>query len=1189
MSDWNPTPEQQAAVENRGGSLLVSAAAGSGKTKVLVERVFRYVMEDRCNINDFLMITYTKAAAAELRSKIAAELSRRLAASPEDAHLRRQLLLVYQADIKTVDAFCAGLLRENTHLLAREGDRNCLSPDFRVLDEDEAQLLQERVLNRVLEDFYGDPQPGDQLLADTLGFGRDDRALADLTLKLYNKIQSHARPTQWLAENDDRWRSLRAGDPFDETVYCGLLLQEIGRKGRYWSSLLLRAAGDAAGSPLEKGYADRFAEAAEGLSELYAAAESGRWDGTREAAERVTFRSLSTPKGMKDDPLAVRMKNLWAGCKEDLKKSRALLGLSGEEAMEDLSAVAPAMEALLRLTASFAEAYRVEKLRRNAADFSDQEHLALQILVDGDNTPTELGRQVSARYTEILVDEYQDTNEVQNAIFRAVSRDGKNLFTVGDVKQSIYRFRLADPTIFLEKYNTFGAPEAAEEGQDRKILLSKNFRSRGEILDAANFVFAAIMSPEMGEMEYGDQESLHFGAAYYPERTDCAVEYHLICAQQKTGEERPVKKLTAEARFAALRLRQLLDSRFPVTDGDGTLRPCRPEDAAILMRSPGSRASVYAEALAEQGIPCSFQSQEDYFSTMEISVLLALLELIDNPRQDVPLITVLRSPLLGFTPDRLAEIRSVSPDGDFYTAVEASGDQDCRDFLALLSELRLLARDMSVHRLLWHIYNRLNVLGVFGAMDRGQERRENLIALTEHAEKLESGGYCGVFSFVTQLRRLIESGRAPDTRTAAAGNGVRIMSIHRSKGLEFPIVLLCDLSHTFSRKDLEPPVLVHPKLGLGPVRVELERRIKYPTMARRAVERALDRENKSEEQRILYVAMTRAKEKLILVDGRYHAETQLKNLTSVASCPLLPEAAAAGKSFGDWILMPLVCRPEAAALRTLGGAEPAELYSGSTAPWQVEIHDAGAFAEAPDRDAGEPSGGDAQVAFDPSVLEFQYPYQRAAGMPAKLTATQLKGREADEEIAEDTLRTPRVRPLTQPRFRQETTGLTAAEAGTATHLVLQYLDLSDPDVGRQVEALRLRRLLNDQQAAAVQTEALRRFLRSPLAGELRRAKKILREYRFTLLMPASDYDPTAAADDRIMLQGIVDCCFDAGDGTLTVLDFKTDRVAGEALRARAEEYRPQLEAYSSALTRVLEMPVNRRVLYFLHTGETVEW
>ena len=524
MAKVTLTPQQQAVVENRGGSLLVSAAAGSGKTKVLVERLFRYVTEEHCNVDDFLIITYTKAAAAELRGKIAAELTKRLAQQPGDQHLKRQVLRVYRADIKTVDAFCTALLRESTHLLAEEGQRHALTADFRVLDESEAKLLRTRVLERTLEAFYEELDPGREQLADTLGAGRDDTALAELVLELYDKLQSHADPEKWLRENRAAWSELTGS--FDETAYARELLAGLRRKAGHWAGLLRSAAARKEGDEaLSRGYGEKFLTASFSFDAL---AKSESWEGARQAADAVVFPRLTTPRGRSEEPAVVALKRVWESAKDEKKRMDALLDVSGEEAVEDLRAVAPAMIALLELTETFAEQYRREKLRRNSADFSDQEHLALRLLVAPDGGPTELGTQVAARYQEILVDEYQDTNEVQNAIFRAVSRDGQNIFTVGDVKQSIYRFRLADPTIFLEKYNRFRSYEEAADGEERKILLSKNFRSRREILDAANFIFSNILSQEMGEMDYGEDEALHFGAEYYPERHDCDTEFHLI-------------------------------------------------------------------------------------------------------------------------------------------------------------------------------------------------------------------------------------------------------------------------------------------------------------------------------------------------------------------------------------------------------------------------------------------------------------------------------------------------------------------------------------------------------------------------------------------------------------------------------------------------------------------------------------
>ena len=1185
------TRSQEEAAADRGGSLLVSAAAGSGKTRVLVERLFRRVLgEEGADMDDFLIITYTRSAAAELRSRIAQELTERLSDFPDSRRLQRQLLLVYQADIKTIDAFCTALLRENVHLLDF-GDERGLTADFRVLDESEAMLLQRRVLPRVLEQFYTDLTPGAALLADAFGFGRDDSRLEELVLELYGKVQSHAYPERWLDGQRADWASL----PSDagETAWGRELLENLGRKARHWADMLqgglAAMEGDAS---LQKAYTPGFLEGIAQLEELAEAADLS-WD---RAAERIPrWPRLSAARKCASPERKDQVKRVWDRCKKEMNAACALLEVTAAEAGEDLRRAAPAMEALLELCGAFSRAYRREKLRRNAADFSDQEHYAVELLLGEDGEPTALAEAVSGRYLEVMVDEYQDANQVQNCIFSALSRGGQNLFTVGDVKQSIYRFRLADPTIFLEKYRDF-PEERLVPGGPRKILLSQNFRSRRSVLEAVNFVFQAIMSREMGEIDYGEAERLHFGADYLPPREDCETEFHLLEVPQSRGSDTPpISRSLAEARLVAERISRLLEEGFPVTDEDtGRLRPCRPEDIVVLMRSPGPRLRCYTRALAERNIPCGAQEDEDFFSAMEVAVVCALLEILDNPRQDVPLIAVLRSPLMGFTPDRLALIRGNHPEGGFFDALEASGDGDCRTFLTQLEELRSLAKDMSVHRLLWRLYNQMNVLGVFGAMGGGERRRENLITLYEHARAFESAGYRGLFAFVSHLRLLLESGEQPAPASGAAGAGVRIMSIHKSKGLEFPIVVLADLNKSFNPTDLRPPVLVHPKLGLGPLYIDLDRHIRYPTAARQAVAGRLSREMRAEEMRLLYVGMTRAKEKLILTASLSGAQKKLADLAALSSLGQLeggrlpPETADGAKSMAEWILLPLLRRREAEPLRALAGLEAGDWGLSEDQPWLVSCRDGVPYGQAPPA-PGEASGsgGGEPLPVYREALDFRYHHLAAGAVPTKLTATQLKGREKDWEIAENTVQPYARGSFAAPRFLAGRRPLTPEERGTAMHLAMEHLPL-DGDGASAVQKLAQRRLLTPEQAQAVDVEALDRFLRSPLAEDLRRAQQVEREFRFSLLADAADYYPELApGEDQVLLQGVVDL-FAVTDGKITVVDFKTDRVAGEALRQRAARYRPQLEAYSAALERIWGLPVTRRVLYFFHTGEAVE-
>jgi len=1181
------TNEQQSAVDSRERSLLVSAAAGSGKTKVLVERLFSYVEREGANLDDFLIITYTRAAASELRGKIAKALNERMERDPGNYHLRQQMLRVYRADIKTVDAFCTSLLRENCHLLGEDARGHALRPDFRVLDENEAEVLRGRVLARTLEDFYDHLTSGGTLLADTLGAGRDDSALEDLVLELHAKLQAQPYEDKWLDAQRAFWRAVP--EKIEDTPYGKILLNEVGRKARHCKSFLQRAAQEmCANDALNQKYAPAFLDASYQLEALEGKIAQG-WDAARGVT--IAFPRLAAVKDSDGGEMKARMKGLWDNCKETVKGFAELFAASSDEAVEDLRTMAPAMLALIDLTADFSRRYNEEKRRRNAADFSDQEHEAIRLLVAENDEPTELAALVSTRYREIMVDEYQDTNEVQNRIFDAISCKGENLFTVGDVKQSIYRFRLADPRIFLQHYNTWPPLAAADEHESAKLLLSRNFRSRKEVLEATNFVFRNVLSREMGELDYGEDEMLRPGASY-AESSVCGAEFHLLDLPTQTGEHR-VRASEAEAAFVADYIRNMMSSKFPVQD-DKTreLRPVREEDIVILMRSPSTRLLDYRRALESRGIRCAADAGEDFFASMEIAVLFSFLQVIDNPRQDVPLIAVLRSPLFGFVPDELAALRSQQRTGDFYDALLLSEDGHSNAFLAVLRSLRDSAAHLSVRELLSEIYRKCNVLGIFGAMHRGAERKDNLLAFLELSEDFARTGRQGLFDFVRTLREQLASGEAAAMQTTHASSGVRIMSIHKSKGLEFPVVILSDLARRFSNMDFQSSVLVHPQLGLGPVCVDARRHIQYPTIARQALERTLRREAKAEELRVLYVAMTRAKEKLVMVHTQANAGGRVADLMALSDCPVLPEAVDSGKCMGDWIMLPLLQRSEAGALRAFAGQNSEGRFFAEETPWTVCVHDGLQFAapaQQSDAAAEERAPQREELPADFAALSYRYPYAEQTAFPAKLTATQLKGRAIDEEISENTTLPPRLRNLCKPKFLAGKTALTGAERGTALHLVMQDLDFfcepNEQSVRAQIEAMRAQRKLTEEQAKAADAYAIVQFLRSDLAARIRKSEQVEREYRFSLLRPVRDFS-SLDADDSVLLQGVVDCFFEE-DGELVVVDFKTDHVLRAQLDERAEHYRPQLEAYSMALTRVMGKKVKEKVLYFFSAGEEV--
>ena len=1165
------TNEQRAIVDHRGGALLVSAAAGSGKTRVLVERLLNRVEQEGRNIDEFLVITFTNAAAAELRCRIARELSHRLARDPGSAHLRRQTLLVYKARICTIDALCIDLLRQYGHLLD-------VDPDFRLCDEAEGDAIALRVLNELLDERYEkiETDPGFAALVEATLTGRDDKRLMNIVLDIHAHIQSHPDPTRWLEEQKTAFWAEDLTDAA-ETAWGALILDHVKYQAGHWRSELAKALELAAFDPVtDANYAHGLSAV---IEELTALTGANTWD---EAAVRfpVTFPRAGSKKGADPavkDAVAARRDR----CKKDLDKLAALLATDSAAALGELRRVAPATEALLDLVRQFDARFYGEKARRGLLEFSDAEHLAVRLL-----ERAEVREALREEFTEIMVDESQDTNEVQNVLFEALSRDGQNLFLVGDVKQSIYRFRLADPTIFLDKYRRWPPAPEAGEGESAKLLLSQNFRSRPEVLYAVNDVFESVMSRPCGEMDYGSEEALHPGGGF-EEDPACAAELDVLALPDGDGGEDETDKNLIEARFVARRITELLRTGFPVDDGAGGKRPARPEDIVILLRAPGPVLRHYARAMAEAGVPMEAEGSGDFFETTEISVALSLLEVIDNPRQDVPLLSVLRSPVFAFTPDRLAQIRAGHKDGDFYSALEADGGADSVEFLDRLRLLRFRAGELPTHRLIERLYAETDLMAIFGAMPGGEERQANLAALREQARQFENAGHKGLFGFLTHLGRLRQRGERLAPPTAGTG-GVKVLSIHRSKGLEFPIVFLCGLGRQFNKMDAAAPVLFHPRLGVGPKRLERGEgwTVEWPTLARQAVSLQMDRELKAEELRLLYVAMTRAKEKLVLTMGLSNAADTLAKLAPDAAKPVAPAVAAAVPSPGRWLLLCALTRPEGGALRSAAG-ECQVISEGRGPAWDIFLRD-GVEYEAPLHARGEvggevPQPPEEQIEALARQLSWTYPHALAADLPSKLTATQLKGRVLDAEAAEDTDAPPPVRrtAFERPDFAAQTLGLTAPQRGTALHKVLQYLDFartsSAAEITQEIGRLVTGRFITEQEANSADAEKLAAFFASPLGRELLAAPVREREFKFSLLAPAEEFFP-GAEGEQILFQGVVDCWFEDENG-ITVVDFKTDRTP------RPEEYRPQVEAYSRALEELLERPVARKALYFFSTGE----
>ena len=1164
------TEEQRRVVEERGGEILVSAAAGSGKTRVLVERLLERVVEEKIDIDRFLVITFTRAAAAELRGRVVEELNRRLAEQPADRWLRRQATLIYKAPISTIHALCGELLREFGHRIA-------LDPDFRLLDDAEAGMLRANVLENVVEGRYENLREGEDfaLLLDAFSAGRDDLRLLKIASELHLKLQAYPDPERWLGEMEGLYDLPEGALPGD-TPWGRQLLEETAHKAGEWKARLEQTFELCTADPgLEANYLPSLQDAANLFGALEAAARQG-WDEVRKLG-KPGFLTAGRKKMDRTLPEVEQVKTVRSQAKEGLEELLEPFTQDGAEVVADLRAVFPAVRGLFSLIRDFDAALQKEKTRRRVLDFNDLEHKTVHLLQN-----EAVAQVLSERYAEVMVDEYQDTNAVQNAIFDTLSGGGRRLFQVGDVKQSIYRFRLADPTIFLRKYRDFPTQDV-EEGQPRLTVLTRNFRSRPEVLHSVNDLFYAVLSREVGELDYTADHALYPGAQF-PAGENYSTELTGLFSESGEDEEKVPRDLQ-EARAVARRVRELLESGFRVSHRDG-LRPVRAGDIAVLLRSPGSVLHHYARAFAEEGLPWQADGGGDLLGALEIQVALALLRVVDNPRQDVPLIAALRSPVWGMSADRLAQLRAGSPKTDFYTALEAGadrGEEDCAAFLTELTALRSECADLSAHGFLWLLYERTNLLGIFSAMEGGAERRANLLLLYEYARSFEQAGHKGLNRFLRLLERVNESGRGLAGPGGSRGeSAVTLLSIHRSKGLEFPVVLVAGLNRQFNRADLYAPLLFHPELGVGPKRLVEQRHLEYPTLPRRAIARRLDREMLAEEMRLLYVAMTRAQEKLILFCALTHGEKKVASLAPWTGKTLSPLVLEGSRSMGEWILLHALSRPEGAELRAIAGGLGMPC-AGLESVWDIRI-----LNEETQTERSIPEEETAPANPLPESLfegyDWVYPYQEEVDLPSKLTATQLKGRDLDREVEQESPLPPKAPTFARPRFLQEDKGLTPSEKGTAMHQAMQFFDFAqhadETAVAAELDRLVERKFLTAQQRSAVPEGPILAFFRSRLGQDLLRAKRMEREFKFSLLTPAKDYFPAAEEGEQVLLQGVIDCWFEDERGDVTVLDFKTDR------RPDPAAYAPQVGAYAKALERMTGKRVVRRALYFFADGST---
>lgn len=1157
------TEQQKMAVENRGGPLLVSAAAGSGKTKVLVDRLLLYLNDPvkPANIDDFLIITYTKAAAGELRGKIAKKLSEQIALHPENRHLQQQMQRLYLAKISTVHGFCTDILREYAYLLN-------ISADFRVADENECLELQTRVLDKILDAAYEDNNLDFCALVDSQGFGRDDRQIPEIVLKVYNSAKCHLDPDAWLQKCLDGGNTESITDAI-QTPWGAYLAEDL-KQYLMWQIQALQNCilqMDNAG-----GFEKQSLLLKDTVVQLKALTECASWDEIIHH-KTIDFGRLTFPRNIEDPELVGRVKAVRENCKKGLEKKLRNFSDESVQILSDLNQAMSATKGLIELVKAFDQQYSALKRSKRVLDFGDLEHLTLDLLLGkGRSGVTKIAREIGRRFREVMVDEYQDSNGVQDAIFHSLTQEQNNCFMVGDVKQSIYQFRLADPGIFLEKYNNFAYTKDVTPGVGRKIMLSSNFRSATGVITATNDVFETCMSEKIGGLDYGEDEKLNEGIPHTP-IDEPEIELYAIDVQEDTYEE--------EAEFTAQRILELLDGSHMIRDKEG-LRPITPGDIVILLRSPGSSGGYFQKSLEMKGIPCETGGNTDILRTEEVQVLRSILQIINNPLQDIPLSAVLLSRVFRFSADDLAKIRSENRYKSLYDAMRCSKDEKTQDFLQCFSTLREEARICSVPVLLNRILALTRLDSIYAAMADGRQRIENIQTFCQLAAAYTGGS---LNQFLYHLEAMDERGLL-NSSEGGTMDAVTIMSIHKSKGLEFPVVFLCGLSRKFNLESARSQVLCDKNLGLGLCCVDTKNRVRYPTVAKRAIAAKIVSESISEEMRVLYVAMTRAKDRLIMSYASNRLEGELTSIvermdvtprqlmTSDVDCP------------GDWILYTALRRQEAGSLFGIAG-RPLDTQVKQPL-WRIET----VIAEQDDADYASnedaaPVENHEQLYKISEALQFSYGHMGATTTPSKQTATQIKGREKDHEVAEGTEHTPTFWWRKPGFVSQEKQG---ALRGKAMHTVLQYIayDRCDhPDeIQQQVADMVERKLLPSQWAEMVDVSLILQLFQTPMGKRLAQSDNVIREFKFSILDDASHYNADVSME-RVLLQGMVDCAILDDDG-IVILDFKTDRISTEDLASRVEFYRSQVMAYASALSRIYQKPVKSVMLYFFALNEFVE-
>ena len=1169
------TEAQSNAINALDGSVLVSAAAGSGKTAVLTQRVINRltVGDNPTSVDRLLIVTFTRAAAQEMRQRIGDALSELLKKDPTNRNLINQQILLPSAKICTIDSFCSDLVKENFQALD-------ISPDFKIADEGELQIISKQAMDITMEQMYqADDDCGFRNLSELLFSGRDDKKTAEMAEKLYSNSVSFPFPEKWL---DGLCHDYEEGVGIKESTYGKIVLNHLKSALEYCidisSSVISECDGNEDYSRILYDAITSDKAQAEYMLERIESDQS--WDEIRRAVTAYLPAKRKNITGeLKEDMTLDMLKNNRDRVKDELKGLGGYLCCSEEEYIDDMKFLRPMIKALIKTAKLYKQNFDAIKKEKKVADFSDITHRALELLVE--ETPdgwrgTDLAENLRDNFDEILIDEYQDTNAAQDMLFTAISNN--NLFRVGDVKQSIYRFRQANPDIFISLKNSYKPYDKDANEYPAKIVLGNNFRSRKGVTDIINFVFAQIMSASCGDIDYNKDEELVFSAGYSPE-DEPSAELHLIEFDPKNEEG--IDKNEAQARHIAKVIKDMINRGYTVKDGDGE-RAVTYKDFAILMRATGSGKGVkYAEVMRNEGIPCFTEVSGEFLTSTEITLAVNILRVIDNPKQDIPLLSVMMSPVFGFTADEISELRIKNRRGDIYTCLIADESEKVKNFFEKIRYWRNLSVCLKVKELLEEIYSDTALPSIFQAVDPSGIKRGNLMLLCDYADIYENSGYGSLSGFIGFIDRLGDKQRdiSGSVGKVEETDCVKIMTIHKSKGLEFPVCFLASCASQFNKSDEKESLVISQKYGLGVKRRDIETFAQHSTLCHSAVKLGIRKDNISEEMRVLYVAMTRAREKLIMVYAKDKVLDKCRKYAGEISAnksEFSSYACSGASGYGEWLLSTLIRHPDAYELREKAGISH-NIVLPSTVHFKIVYTDSISYT-------ADEASKEVQQKADENFLElikervsFRYKYEALSGVVTKRAASETDKNFIDRDYFASS----------EPSF-MSTSGLTGAAKGVATHTFIQYADYEKAkmNVEDEIQRLRDKGILSQAEAEAINRQAIEKFFSSALFERIEKSPLVMREKKFTVEVPISEvYEGMEEfSDEKIMIQGIADCAF-LENGKLVVVDYKTDRLNDEELFR--EKYTSQVLIYKKALKMSTGYDVSGTLLYSFHLGKEI--